>query len=104
MTVTLYHGGGSCWEKTVLTDVWARWSRGSARDAAIPRDDDGSSLLLIPWREDLTISLGDGVWDGAGPDLLPGPLKAQLPEVQIVIGVDLHRPGSPLDHWEVKAR
>ena len=103
MTVTLYHRTGEGWERTVLPDVWARWSRGEAGGALIPRDDGAESLLLIPWREGLAISLGDGVWDGEGPELSAGPLKAQLPEVQIVTAVHLHRPGSPLDHWEVEA-
>ena len=88
MTVTLYHRTGEGWERTVLPDVWARWSRGEAGGVMIPRD---------------ALSLGDGVWDGEGPELTAGPLKAQLPEVQIVNKLHLHRPGSPLDHWEVTA-
>ena len=79
MTVTLYHRTGEGWERTVLPDVWARWSRGEAGGVMIPRDDGAESLLLIPWREGLALSLGDGVWDGEGPELTAGPLKAQLP-------------------------
>ena len=104
MTVTLDHRHGGGWDRTVLDGVWARWSLGAARDSTVSRDDGGESLLLIPWREDLALSLGDGACPGIGPDLTAGPLKAQLPDVRILTEIILHRPGSPLDHWEVKAR
>ena len=104
MIVTLYHRTGEGWEKIRVDDVWARWSYGISHQDRISRDDRGESMLLIPWRDGLALDLGDGVFPGEGPDVTAGPLKAQLPESRIITEIHCHRPGSPLDHWEVTAR
>lgn len=78
------------------------------------------SLLLVPWRTGylppeefaaladpaghFTFQPGDGVLEGVGPEIPGQHLKAALPGVQILSEVRCHRPGSPLDHWEVLAR
>lgn len=104
MTITLYHAQNGAWERTVLPDAWARWNWGADHSGGYSRTDQGESLLLIPWREGLAIAPGDGVLDGEGPEIGPGPLKAADPEIRQVTEAALYRPGSPLDHWEVKAR
>ncbi len=104
MTVTLYHRTEGGWDRRVLEDAWARWSLGVSHSAGWSRSDAAQSLLLIPWRADMTLRPGDGVLAGHGPEAGPGPLKETLPEVQIITEVVCHRPGSPLDHWEVTAR
>ena len=104
MTATLYHRSGGGWTRTVLPDVWYRVSRGSARSPGFGRDDQAASLLLIPFQQGLAIDPEDGVFPGTGPEIGAGALKAELPEAQIVTEVHLHRPGSPLDHWEVYCR
>lgn len=78
------------------------------------------SLLLIPWREGylppeefqntehpgshFTFQSGDGILPGEGPELSGGHIKPQLPQARMLSEVHTHRPGSPLDHWEVLAR
>lgn len=104
MTVTLYHRTGDGWTRRVLSGVWARWSHGTTHSAGVSRGDAAQSLLLIPWQQGLEIAPGDGVYDGRGPEVGDGPLKAELPQAQVVNQVSCHHPGSPLDHWEVTAR
>lgn len=104
MTITLYHAGDSGWTRTMLPDVWARWNRGVSHSGGYSRNDAAQSLLLVPFRVDISIAPGDAVLPGEGPEIPAGPVKASLPEAQLVTEVILHRPGSPLDHWELKAR
>ena len=120
MTVTLYNRHGDSWHRTVLDDVWARWSQGFSYRGGGMDGGGAESLLLIPWREGyrtpeefqtlsspgncFTFQPGDGVYPGTGPEISGGHLKSQLPGVQILSEVRTHRPGSPLDHWEVLAR
>jgi len=104
MYLTLYHPRGEGWQRTVIPDLWARWDRGISHSPGWGRTDESDSLILIPCRPDLEIAPGDGILEGEGPEVTPGALKNQLPEVRIVRQAALHRPGSPLDHWEVLAR
>lgn len=120
MTVTLYNRYGDGWKRTVLEGVWARWSRGYSYAGGGMDGGREESLLLVPWREGylppeefqglpdptghFTFQAGDGVLAGQGPEIPAGHLKTALPEAQILSEVRTHRPGSPLDHWEVLAR
>lgn len=120
MTVTLYNCHQGLWHRTVLEGVWARWSQGFSYTGGGMEGGNAESLLLIPWREGymapeefqalsdpadcFTFQAGDGVYPGVGPELDSGHLRSQLPGVQILSEVRTHRPGSPLDHWEVLAR
>ena len=120
MTVTLYNRHGSTWHRTVLDGVWARWAQGFSYSHGGMDSGREESLLLIPWREGcvspeqfqameqpeacFTFQPGDAVCPGEGPELSPGHVKSQLPQAQIISEVRTHRPGSPLDHWEVLAR
>ncbi len=103
MTVTLYHRGGVGWERQILTGVWAGWCHGGGHTGSIPRDDRGQSTILIPGYEGLRLGLGDGICPGEGPELENAPLKAQLPQGQLLREITRYACGSGLDHWEVKA-
>jgi hypothetical protein len=104
MTGTIYHRAAQGWVRQVRRDLWVRWSQGLSHASGMGRSDQGESLVLIPWSDETEIAPGDGILLGEGPEVTEGALKGQLPEVQIAQTVVCHRPGSPLDHWEVTAR
>jgi hypothetical protein len=104
MTGTIYHRRDQGWERQVREDLWAGWSQGVSHTSGMGRSDQGQSTILIPWDQETEISPGDGILAGEGPKVQEGPLKAQLPEVQIIQTVVCHQVGSALDHWEVTAR